>query len=898
MDKQVEKQEEARGRDEHGASAQAAESQSRHRMSQEAMKLDEYKIGDKVVKLPAGFQRNEPPEERKVFPTPDLSKHLVPKNDVNATSGEAPRSLPDKITNGVGEKVGDFLGWFVKKGAKIADEQTKDKPWEEFGEDRSLPGRLIDLSRPVNRRNKLEEHNLESAYPADERSGKISKDLSCPKGSEVSRSPDGTCNDLKDPAMGAAGTRFQYNTKPDLRYEINDPPLMDAAKLLDRKEFKELPVLNLLGVASLQGNVHDWMDHGKHQTGRAMHTIPLPEDHPIRKNHGQTEMKIPQLLIDGTRTASDDAAKIRQTYQNTVTHWWDASEIYGSDQETANRLREHKNGKMRLSEDGLLPIGPQGVPDTGFNQNWNPLLEVIHTLYVREHNSIADMLTKSYPQAQFAQWKDKLPEILKPMFGEKLPETLTDAQYDEFIYSRARLINAAEKAKIHTIDWTPVALNNKTMTNAMIDNYGQEKIGWREHVNEHEIGGIWGNKTHMAGKPYAMEEDFVQSYQQMHGLVPDNLKIYDHKSGKEIGDVPLGAALQANSRKVIDAAGFDNILYSMAIEKAGQITAGNHPNFMRDLNIRGNYVDLAAVDILRGREKQLPRYNEYLRQMHEKPVANFEELVPNNVELREAIRKVYNNDIEKVDTVIGSLAEWPDRTPKTMGFSASTFLEFILMASRRVQADRFYTRDFRPEIYTPEGIERIRSVSGLRDLIERNAPELKAAVATRQSSFHPLGTEPIPLNNSGIDELPTSDLQAQVAAFDTNRDGEVSFGEYKSGFKAMGYGTAASYYNAIQARSKFGTVISKLKPESNSFYKADGNLDLGKVDGLFNGKASISGSDLSNHFKSAKTSENDRFFIESGMTSLGKQSISREEFIKIMKGNASKEKIWVPAGSK
>ncbi|MGC5276151.1 hypothetical protein ACPXAM_23720, partial [Escherichia coli] len=88
----------------------------------------------------------------------------------------------------------------------------------------------------------------------------------------------------------------------------------------------------------------------------------------------------------------------------------------------------------------------------------------------------------------------------------------------------------------------------------MIDNYGLEMVGIRSKVDEHEVGGIWGHKTELAGKPYAMEEDFVQSYQQMHGLVPDNFQLFDHKTGKEIGNIPMGAALQGNSRKVIEAA--------------------------------------------------------------------------------------------------------------------------------------------------------------------------------------------------------------------------------------------------------------------------------------------------------------------------------------------------------
>lgn len=870
-----------------------AHSKPNSHLAAEAM--EDYQIGDKTVRLPGGFQRNEPKEDRTYFPAPDLNKNLVPKGSPDATTGAAPRGTLDSLKHNVGETIGDILGYSVRWKAQLADKFTQDKSWEEFGKDRSFFGRALDLARPVNRRNQIEDHNLQSAYPKNEQTGHVSKDMACSAASEVSRSVDGTCNDLKDPAMGAAGTRFQYNTRPDDKYAINDPPLMDAAKLLDRKEFKELPVLNLLGVASLQGNVHDWMDHGKHQNmAGGMHTIELPEDHPIRQKYGQTEMKIPKLLIDSTRTESDGKEQIRQTYENTVTHWWDASEIYGSDAETASRLRAHKDGKMRLTDDGLLPIGPQGVPDTGFNQNWNPLLEVVHTLYVREHNSVADMLTKAYPQKDFEQWKGKLPEILKPMFGEKLPDKLSDEQYDEFIYSRARLITAAEKAKIHTVDWTPVALNNPTMTEAMRDNYGQEKVGWRANVNEHEIGGIWGNKTHQAGVPYAMEEDFVQSYQQMHGLVPDQFKLYDHNSGKQIADIPMGAALQANSRKVIEAAGFDNVLYSMGVDKAGQITAGNHPNFMRDLNVRGNYVDMAAVDFLRGREKHLPRYNEYLRQMHEKPVSSFEELVPNNVELREAIRKVYNNDIEKVDTVIGSLAEWPDRTPKTMGFSASTFLEFILMASRRVQADRFYTEDFRPEIYTPEGIARIRNLNGMRDVIERNAPNLKEAVSTRDSSFHPLGKDPIPLNNSGIDMLPTNDLQSQLAAFDADRNGELSYGELADGYRAMGYNAAHAYLKAADARYQFGKVIADFKPTTAGIYKADGSIDQTRIDSLFKGRDSVSISEAENFAGLRSNGPVSQEFALSQLgvlKSAGSKSVTRDAFVKAMRGDILRQKI-------
>jgi len=239
------------------------------------------------------------------------------------------------------------------------------------------------------------------------------------------------------------------------------------------------------------------------------------------------------------------------------------------------------------------------------------------------------------------------------------------------------------------------------------------------------------------------------------------------------------------------------------------------------------------------------------------------------------------------------LAEWPDRTPKTMGFSASTFLEFILMASRRVQADRFYTEDFRPEIYTPEGIARIRNLNGMRDVIERNAPNLKEAVSTRESSFHPLGKDPIPLNNSGIDMLPTNDMQSQFAAFDSDRNGELTFGEIANGYKAMGYNSAHAYLKAASVRHQFGKVIADVKPTAG-IYKADGSIDQTRIDSLFKGRDAIS---ISEAEKFAGSSSNGAVSQEFALSQLGvlrsagSKSVTRDSFVKAMRGDILRQKI-------
>ena len=55
------------------------------------------------------------------------------------------------------------------------------------------------------------------------------------------------------------------------------------------------------------------------------------------------------------------------TFQNDVTHWWDGSQLYGSDEQTSAKLRSFKDGKMNVSdEDGLLPIDKKtGIDITG-----------------------------------------------------------------------------------------------------------------------------------------------------------------------------------------------------------------------------------------------------------------------------------------------------------------------------------------------------------------------------------------------------------------------------------------------------------------------------------------------------------------------------------------------------
>ena len=49
---------------------------------------------------------------------------------------------------------------------------------------------------------------------------------------------------------------------------------------------------------------------------------------------------------------------------------WDGSQIYGKTEEQASRLRVANMCELRLDERGNMPLGANGVPLAGFNENW------------------------------------------------------------------------------------------------------------------------------------------------------------------------------------------------------------------------------------------------------------------------------------------------------------------------------------------------------------------------------------------------------------------------------------------------------------------------------------------------------------------------------------------------
>ncbi len=626
--------------------------------------------------------------------------------------------------------IGDFLGAFASIAMGVTTKiwgtlaGYRDRVWTNWYRRQYWLG-ILTLAYM---REKLNKHNLKNTYPKNTLIGFLEPGLSPPPGVTHFRTADGSWNNLADPKEGAAGTRFPRNVsnesiRPETDEQLLTPnPREISRKLLTRDgPMKEVPFLNLLAATWIQFQNHDWVNHGEVIMEKPFE-VPLAEDDPARKKFHQTTMFVGRTQPDPTR--HDGKEKTPLTYINEVTHWWDGSQVYGSDQQTVDRLRSKVDGKLKLTENQTLPLGKNGVEDTGFVRNWWVGLSMLHTLFAREHNAICDELKTYYPH-----WDDNR------------------------LFNVARLINAAVMAKIHTVEWTPAILPNKVLDAALNANWfgiatnlfksGKHRQTLANiNIRNPEMGGVVGNPINKHGQPYGLTQEFVEVY-RLHSLLPEALHIQriDGSDDKK-EELPLPKTRQSASPKITNRIPMSELFYSFGNQLPGQLVLNNFPRFMQEISVPGNPLfDLGAVDLLRARERGVPRYNEFRRQLGLNPITAFDDLT-DDAKVVATLKEVYGDqpeDVEKLDLMIGTLSE--AHRPDNFGFGETMFQIFILNATRRLQADRFYTDNYNEETYTREGLQWIDN-SDFKTVLLRHYPELaKTGLANVRNAFEPWDTD-------------------------------------------------------------------------------------------------------------------------------------------------------------
>ncbi|NDU79652.1 peroxidase, partial [Actinomadura sp. DSM 109109] len=131
--------------------------------------------------------------------------------------------------------------------------------------------------------------------------------------------------------------------------------------------------------------------------------------------------------------------------------------------------------------------------------------------------------------------------------------------------------------------------------------------------------------TNHHGVPYSLTEEFVAVY-RMHPLIPDEFSFRSLKDDSLLQERTLPELGAVYVRERLDEVSMGDLFYSFGTSHPGAITLHNYPRFLQNFQRLDGPIDLAAIDVLRVRERGVPRYNQFRRLLHLKPFDTFEEM--------------------------------------------------------------------------------------------------------------------------------------------------------------------------------------------------------------------------------------------------------------------------------
>lgn len=618
---------------------------------------------------------------------------------------------------------------------------------------------LISVLKLAKTRNNADRRNLFDAYAPGARARLMAPGTRAPRTAGIYRQTDGCWTDPESPTAGASYTLFGRNTDPAVTKLDDESTLMQpspaevARHLLhcDRGDGQlEIPFFNHIGSWWIQFQNHDWVVAGDPHPSE-VHMVPLGPDDPRRERYGLEALPVPKRVESPHQDLARQGVRART---NVVTSWWDGSQIYGSGDTdlqlpsgewvACGTLRtpseatgEAGKGAHLDLPDGFLPVDPAtGVERTGLvNRTWHLGLSFLHTLFAKEHNAIVDMLRSRYPT-----------------MGE------------EDLFQKARLINAAVMAKIHTVEWTPGVLPNRILNDGMNGNWyglianlfrhGKHRSALNDligiQIRNREFGGVLGNPTNKHGVEYTLTQEFMAVY-RLHSLIKEKI-LFRSVDGARQQEVSVAEMRMRGATRLSRAIGHENIAYSAGTTHASQLTLNNFPRSLTEISLPGFPVlDLAMIDVLRDREDGVPRFNEFRRRWGMPQFTSWSDFTDDPDQIAR-LKRVYQQDgcsdqeaIDRVDLLVGTLGS--AKRPSGYGFGEELFTLFILNATRRLEADPFYTIYYDAAHYTQAGLDWVDDVT-LKDVLLRHYSGLaRTGLANVENAFEPWDTDPALLND-------------------------------------------------------------------------------------------------------------------------------------------------------
>ena len=500
------------------------------------------------------------------------------------------------------------------------------------------------------------------------------------------RSYDGSGNNLSNPNWGKAGEQLKRVTTVAYRDYIAAPggnTRMNPRAISNVLFSQDESISDALNLSDFTWVFGQFIDHDISFTqsdDREPAFVTVPDGDQFFSPGALIFMSRSEAM-HGTGTSEENPRE----HPNNVSAYIDGSGIYGSNELRAEWLRSKIDGKLKVSRGGMLPWNtttgdfddPRLVNSTGSSAygmdddtgsgaklfvtgdrraNENPLLTSFHTLFVREHNRICDEIKSDDP-----------------------------ALNDEQIYQKARKIVGGILQNIVYTEWLPaqgVTLPDYTGYNAEMD-------------------------------PSVFNVFSAAAFRLGHTLINSNILRMDNEGN----EIPRGHTTLAESffKPKELFVGIDPYLIGMATQVEQEFDCkviDDVRNFLFGAPGQGG-LDLAAININRGRERGLPDYNTVRADFGLPRVNTFMDIT-NNVEDARALDQIYGGDVNNIDPWVGMLAEY--HMPGALfGELVMTILERQFQLLR--DGDRFYFEN--DDALSSDEKEQIRNTT-FRDVIMNN----------------------------------------------------------------------------------------------------------------------------------------------------------------------------------
>jgi len=585
------------------------------------------------------------------------------------------------------------------------------------------------------------------------------------------RTIDGSCNNLRNPLFGLAGTPVQRliepaeytpntkkNTKDNPR-KATDGGELPSARLVSNTVFTD-------GVQTDGDFTHLLMQIGQFLDHDLTH-VPAVTGNEDGKNccDGADGRVFPPFIKDESRCFPIEVPKVdpiwgkfgsrgedrtcmefaravfaptldcrtgKREQRNEITHWMDMSQVYGSSEEELEHLRNSKEPHRLLetttstSQRTLSrPLLPRCLTQSraeirlldnearesieicetcqrGGNINncffagderinEQPALATMHTIWVREHNRIADVLL-----------------------------TLRPRDRKEDIFQETRRIVIAEWQHIVFQEWLPIIIGKNYMT----------------EFEMLPLSSGYSTRYNPGPDPRINNEFAVAAFRFGHTLVFDEVPQRDFNKrnldGEDLDETFDDASL-LNEPNFVD---------QTARGMVGQAMPKFDANFADDIlhKLFENDLDLTALNIQRSRDHGVPGYNRYRglcesTQNGFRAVRSIADLARDGRISRDAVsrlKKIYR-DVDDIDLFVGGILEFFG--PHDDALLGPTFLCIIGDQFRRLkEGDRFWFENGEDEStrFTNLQLDAIRKTSMARILCDNTEIGKTQPLAFRQ----------------------------------------------------------------------------------------------------------------------------------------------------------------------